>query len=68
MGTFNRYFTLKPVVFQIQDNRKIYTYRFEDFKNIEGVEPKVKASNITNIQEIRKNEKIIKTEILRVIL
>ena len=60
MGTFNRYFTLKPVVAQIQDNRKIYTYRFEDFKNIEGVEPRVKASNITNIQEISKiKEKII---------
>ena len=60
MGTFNRYFTLKPVVAQIQDNRKIYTYRFEDFKNIEGVEPRVKASNITNIQEISEiKEKII---------
>ena len=60
MGTFNRYFTLKPVVAQIQDNRKIYTYRFEDFKNIEGVEPRVKASNITNIQEISKiKEKLI---------
>ena len=60
MGTFNRYFTLKPVVAQIQDNRKIYTYRFEDFKNIEGIEPRVKASNITNIQEISKiKEKII---------
>ena len=60
MGVFNRYFTLKPVVAQIQDNRKIYTYRFEDFKNIEGVEPRVKASNITNIQEISEiKEKII---------
>ena len=57
---FNRYFTLKPIVAQIQDNRKIYTYRFEDLKNIEGVEPRVKASNITNIQEISKiKEKLI---------
>ena len=60
MLVFNKYFTLKPIVAQIQDNRKIYTYRFEDFKNIEGVEPRVKASNITNIQEISEiKEKII---------
>ena len=60
IGLFNRYFTLKPIVAQIQDNRKIYTYRFEDLKNIEGVEPRVKASNITNIQEISEiKEKII---------
>lgn len=59
MGTFNRYFTLKPVVAQIQDNRKIYTYRFEDFKNIEGIEPKIKDSNITNIQELEKIKDIL---------
>ena len=59
MGVFNRYFTLKPVVAQIQDNRKIYTYRFEDFKNIEGVEPKIKDSNITNIQELKKIKDIL---------
>lgn len=62
MGVFNRYFTLKPVVAQIQDNRKIYTYRFEDFKNIEGVEPKIKDSNITNIQELEKIKDILKTD------
>lgn len=59
MGVFNRYFTLKPVVAQIQDNGKIYTYRFEDFKNIEGVEPKIKDSNITNIQELEKIKDIL---------
>ncbi|WP_294064922.1 glycosyltransferase family 39 protein [uncultured Fusobacterium sp.] len=59
MGVFNRYFTLKPVVAQIQDNRKIYTYRFEDFKNIEGIEPKIKDSNITNIQELEKIKDIL---------
>lgn len=59
MGVFNRHFTLKPIVFQIQDNRKIYTYRFEDFKNIEGVEPKIKASNIVNIQELEKMKEIL---------
>lgn len=62
MGVFNRYFTLKPVVAQIQDNRKIYTYRFEDFKNIEGIEPKIKDSNITNIQELEKIKDILKTD------
>lgn len=62
MGVFNRHFTLKPIVFQIQDNRKIYTYRFEDFKNIEGVEPKIKDSNITNIQELEKIKEILKTD------
>ena len=61
MGVFNRYFTLKPVVAQIQDNRK-YTYRFEDFKNIEGIEPKIKDSNITNIQELEKIKDILKTD------
>lgn len=59
MGVFNRYFTLKPVVAQIQDNKKIYTYRFEDFKNIEGVEPKIKDSNIINIQELEKIKDIL---------
>lgn len=59
MGTFNRYFTLKPVVAQIQDNRKIYTYRFEDFKNIEGIEPKIKDSNITNIQELEEIKEVL---------
>lgn len=59
MGVFNRYFTLKPVVAQIQDNRKIYTYRFEDFKNLEGVEPKIKDSNITNIQELKKIKEVL---------
>lgn len=62
MGVFNRYFTLKPVVAQIQDNRKIYTYRFEDFKNIEGIEPKIKASNITNIQELEEIKDILNTD------
>lgn len=59
MGVFNRYFTLKPVVAQIQDNRKIYTYRFEDFKNIEGIEPKIKDSNITNIQELEEIKEVL---------
>ena len=62
MRVFNRHFTLTPIVFQIQDNRKIYTYRFEDFKNIEGVEPKIKDSNITNIQELEKMKEILKTD------
>lgn len=60
MELFNRYFTLKPIVAQIEDNRKIYTYRFEDFKNIEGIDKKISVKNITNTQEFSEiKEKII---------
>lgn len=62
MGVFNRYFTLQPVVAQIEDSRKIYTYRFEDFRNIEGVEPKIKANNIVNIQELDQIKDILNTD------
>lgn len=62
MWVFNRYFTLKPIVAQIEDSRKVYTYRFEDFKNIEGIEPKIKANNIVNIQELDKIKDILNTD------
>lgn len=50
---YNNYFTLKPIINKIKDSSKIYSYKFDDLKNIKGLGIENEILDIENEKELK---------------
>lgn len=52
-GIYNKYYTLKPIINEIEDSSKIYSYRFDDLRNIKGLGIGNEIINIGDEKELK---------------
>lgn len=52
-GIYNKYYTLKPIINEIEDSSKIYSYRFDDLRNIKGLGIDNEIINIGDEKELK---------------